>query len=452
MAKVNRIHDRPRRRRSLVVAIVALLAVAALVVYTPRFIARHFLAPGSSDESRTPPSQLGNDDDSSPTDVELREQMEAMGYLAGSIPAPKVSGTTVYDAAQAYNGLNLSLSGHGFVASLLDMEGQVLHTWRLDNELVYPAPSRRPTARPRFFERAHLYPNGDLLVIVGEHGIAKLDRDSKLLWILRDPYHHDIDVLDDGSIYTLVRKFGHIPIRGEEQPTYEDFVCLLDSTGAVLRKISIPRALLDSSYAHLLDKGANTADLTHTNSLQYLDGALASVSPLFKKGNVLVSCRTLDAVAIIDLETEQAVWAMAGPWDGQHSVSLLDSGRMLVFDNRRLGARSRVIEFDPFSGTEFWIYGAKDAESFFSASAGFCERLPNGNTLIVESNSGRAFEVNRDKTIVWDFTNPHRVGVNSELIAALYDLVRLPPDFPVDWIPPNRDRAVSPNDLGEELQ
>lgn len=429
----------------------ALLAVAALVVYTPRFIARHFHVLGFSEESPKPPSQPGKDDDPSPTDDELREQMEAMGYLAGSMPAPKVSGTTVYDAAQAYNGLNLSLSGHGFVASLLDMEGQVLHTWRLDNELVYPDPSRRPTARPRFFERAHLYPNGDLLVIVGEHGIAKLDRDSKLLWILRDTYHHDIDVLDNGLIYTLVRKFGRIPIRGEEQPTYEDFVCLLDSTGAVLRKISIPRALIDSRYAHLLDKGINTADLTHTNSLQYLNGSLAGVSPLFKKGNVLVSCRSLDAVAIIDLETEQAVWAMAGPWDGQHSVSLLDSGRMLVFDNRGLGARSRVIEFDPFSGTKFWIYGAKDAESFYSASAGFCERLPNGNTLIVESNSDRAFEVNRDKTIVWDFTNPYRVGVNSELIAALYDLVRLPPDFPVDWIPPESRPGSFSEQLGRRV-
>jgi hypothetical protein len=56
-------------------------------------------------------------------------------------------------------------------------------------------------------------------------------------------------------------------------------------------------------------------------------------------------------------------------------------------------------------------------------------RLPNGNTLIVESQAGRAIEVTPDQEIVWEFVHPHRAGPQDELIAQLFDVVRLPPDF-----------------------
>ncbi len=64
---------------------------------------------------------------------------------------------------------------------------------------------------------------------------------------------------------------------------------------------------------------------------------------------------------------------------------------------------------------------------FFSELCGTCQRLPNGNTLITESTRGRAFEVTPDKEIVWEFFNPHRAGENDELIATLFELIRIPP-------------------------
>ena len=68
---------------------------------------------------------------------------------------------------------------------------------------------------------------------------------------------------------------------------------------------------------------------------------------------------------------------------------------------------------------------------------GSSERLPNGNTLISESNRGRAIEVTPDKQIVWEFINPHRAGENNELIATLFEVVRLDPRFPLDWVETN---------------
>jgi len=57
--------------------------------------------------------------------------------------------------------------------------------------------------------------------------------------------------------------------------------------------------------------------------------------------------------------------------------------------------------------------------------------MPNGNTLIVESEPGRVFEVAPDGEIVWEFVSPHRLD---DRVAHVFDLVRIPPDFPVDWV------------------
>lgn len=70
---------------------------------------------------------------------------------------------------------------------------------------------------------------------------------------------------------------------------------------------------------------------------------------------------------------------------------------------------------------------------FFSEACGSVARMPNRNTLITESNGGRAFEVTPDKQIVWEFLNPHRSGSKNRLIATLLEVQRLEPDFPHQW-------------------
>jgi hypothetical protein len=94
-----------------------------------------------------------------------------------------------------------------------------------------------------------------------------------------------------------------------------------------------------------------------------------------------------------------------------------------------------VIEFDAQTRGTLWEYSGERDGPFRSRSCGSVQRLPNGNTLIVESDNGRAFELTPDKRIVWEFVSPHRAGERGEYVATLFDLVRLPPDFPTGWIP-----------------
>ena len=54
-----------------------------------------------------------------------------------------------------------------------------------------------------------------------------------------------------------------------------------------------------------------------------------------------------------------------------------------------------------------WEYRAPEPTDFYSGSRGSNQRLPNGNTLIADSDSGRAFEVTSEGEIVWDYAVPH---------------------------------------------
>jgi hypothetical protein len=81
-----------------------------------------------------------------------------------------------------------------------------------------------------------------------------------------------------------------------------------------------------------------------------------------------------------------------------------------------------------------WEFRGSDREPFYSKTCGTAERLTNGNTLITETDFGRAFEVTPDGRIVWEFYNPHRAGENDAFIATLPEVIRLPPDFPTEWI------------------
>jgi outer membrane protein assembly factor BamB len=140
-------------------------------------------------------------------------------------------------------------------------------------------------------------------------------------------------------------------------------------------------------------------------------------------------------IAVVDLLTESVVWAHKGGSRGQHDPKIINDGHLLLLDNRGRPGSSTVLEFDLVTGRPVWEYRGAKERPFFSRHLGAAQRLRNGNTLITESDSGRSFEVTPDKQIVWEFYNPHRAGKNDQFIATIFELLRLPPELGVDWIP-----------------
>jgi hypothetical protein len=96
---------------------------------------------------------------------------------------------------------------------------------------------------------------------------------------------------------------------------------------------------------------------------------------------------------------------------GPHSVTRLENGNLLIFDNgwqRPEGNRSRVVELDPKNKVIVWQYAPRSANSLYSAYQGSAQRLANGNTLLTSSISGHILEVagGARPQVVWEFVLP----------------------------------------------
>ena len=384
---------------------------------------------------------LGADSELSEEERAALRELEAVGYAAGVRDARALTGVTRHDPERAHAGLNLYTSGHAAQALLVDMQGRVLHRWSKDFLDVWPDfPPEQSIPGLQYWRRAHLSENGDLLAIHEGLALVKLDRDSQVLWALDNRAHHDLEVQPDGRIFVLTREPHVVERIHPRLPVLEDYVVVLGPDGEERRRVSVLECVERSELEiDLRARVEHNQDIFHTNSLEVLDGSLASRVSAFRRGNVLVSLRHLDLLAVLDLRERRVVWAAQGEWRAQHDPTVLPSGRLLLFDNEgvfRLGGEehaSTVLELDPLDLSVGWRYRGSELEPFYSETCGTAQRLPGGTTLITESDAGRAFEVTREGEVVWEYWNPHRAGPGGRYIATLFEMVRLPADFPVDW-------------------
>lgn len=383
-----------------------------------------------------PPPEL------SPEQRREAERLLSLGYAGGSVPGRGAGGVTVNEPALSARGLRFFTSGHAPSACLMDADGRVLHRWNISYDEC-----RRQSGLPEgewppgnpevtgCWRRARLLPDGSVLAIFEGHALVKIDRDSRLIWAYPGRCHHDLDVAPDGSILVLTRAVRLVPEIDPEEPCLLDFITRLSPDGEVLGEIDLLAAFERSVYASCLDKAARGGDIFHTNTVEILDGRAATRLPAFAAGNLLISVRELNTVAVVDPRTEEVVWTLVGLWTAQHQPTLLPDGHLLVFDNLGHHGRSKVIELDPLTQEVLWSYADSDSTPLFSQTCGSCQRLPGGNTLITESDNGRVIEVTPAGDIVWEFRNPRRTGPGDALIAAVLDMECLPEDFPRRWLP-----------------
>jgi hypothetical protein len=399
--------------------------------------------------------------EASVTDPEMM-QLQALGYLSGVEPLAEEQGVLVHDPERAAPGFNLVTSGHGEEALLLDMEGRVVHRWAYPSDDLWTVEAREfstkaDEAASKTWRKSHVYPNGDLLVMHSGRGILKLDRDSNLLWHREGPHHHDVTVGPRGKIYTLTRVDRVVAEINGKIDVGDDLISVLTENGSPLRELSILEALEASEFAYLWHESGTfdrarswdgtekpgDRELFHTNAIQVLDGGLAERLREFGRGNLLVSLPRIDVVAVVDLDGERVVWARKLGFKGQHDPTITDSGTVLLFDNKGHSKRSRIWEIDPVTDALKWRYGDAPSEEIYSSCCGTAQRLSNGNTLITETDAGRALEVDRDGTVVWEYVTSLRSLADPELVARVFEVERLPPDFGADWLSPNREWTAS---------
>lgn len=331
-----------------------------------------------------------------------------------------------WDAEQANNGLTLVTLRYSSTAYLVNMKGNIVYRWDLPFYNFWPHPDHVPSKLPNewiYLEKAIAFPNGDLIatytasgVTPYGYGMVKVDKNSRLIWKYSQNTHHDFSIdPETGNIYALIHTFQHNSAytQWSNVGMLEDFAVKLSPNGVELQRISILEAFRHSPYAALLDgynKNRMRWDRLHTNSIAAITPTMASQFPMFKAGQLFISLRNLNSLAVLDPDTQSITWAFNGIWRAQHSPQLLPNGHILLFDNKgridKGHVYSRVLEFDPQTLGIIWNYDGNKANNFYTDAFGRVQRLANGNTLVAEAMKGRIFELTPDKKIVWNFELP----------------------------------------------
>ena len=327
--------------------------------------------------------------------------LKSLPYTGGTFDPDSASrDVLLHDPARAYQGINLYASRGRNAAYLLDMDGAVLHQWKF----------------PATFHHVEVFPNGDLLAVRLARQIIRIDRDSQLLWSYEDAFHHGVWIDAEGRIHALVHPPKLIPEIHPTVPVRDERIVTLSAEGELLDGFSILDSFRDSPFAFLLpsvahldfsaetrDSGEFALDVLHNNHVEIFDGRLAERSDLFQAGNLLVSPRNINTIGIIDGSTRRVIWVWGSSnLTRQHQPTLLDNGHILIFNNGT--EASQILELDPLTNRIVWLY--EDPGEFFTRTRGSLQRLPNGNTLITESEPGYVFEVTPGGETVWRFANP----------------------------------------------
>jgi hypothetical protein len=345
------------------------------------------------------------------------------------------SGVVYHDRERAYPGLNLYASRNLPTAFLVDMDGRVLHQWHAP---VYESDN---------WGHVELLDDNGLLVTVRQHLFLRVDYDSRIHWARPMRVHHDAAVASD-TIFVLERKERIARIGGLPVPVLDDLIVRMTMEGATIDETSIfdivqdqldrkqalriYRWMLDprvirNLFRLIRDQGfildaSGPVDVLHSNTLEVIR---RDHDDAFRRGNVIVCTRDLDRVWVIDMASKRVVWSWGeGVLEWPHHPTLLPNGNLLLFDNGSRRHYSRVLEIDPREKRIVWEYTADDKADFFSYTRGGVQRLPNGNTLITNSDSGHVFEVTPEGEIVWEFLNPH-VSEDGKARAAIYRMRRI---------------------------
>lgn len=374
------------------------------------------------------------------------------------------SGVVTHDPDRASAGLTLVqglLPGIPQIR-LIDMSGREIHRWNVDLFAIWETPGHIVPAQniPKSYLNYHtqgfaVRPDGSILISIGGSGAVNMDRCGKVLWTVDQMVHHSVTADPDGGYWLPNHKpidqtgdrvsrpgvSREVPGMSREAMTRamidswlspEDTVLKIDSAGKPEKEFSVLEALFDAGLETAIHDGrANEpTDPSHLNDLDLVTPALAAKISGVEPGDLLVSLRNMNMLAILDRDDGSLKWHRRGPWVRQHDPDITPEGNIVVFNNRsELGGNitpgSQIISYDPETDQTAVLHPNGPVDAFSSPIMGSHQRLPNGNRLIVESTLGRVFEATPEGDIVWSYVLPY----DATHAALIEHAERVPEDF-----------------------
>lgn len=175
------------------------------------------------------------------------------------------------------------------------------------------------------------------------------------------------------------------------------------------------------------DAGNYFPDAYHINDAEPLSPRLAAKFPQFSAGDLLISLRSLNLVAVLDPRTRKIKWLTGSHTLRQHDPDWEPDGTISVFDNQMGRHFSRVVDFDPATNRYRTAVNGQPL-NFYSRIRGKHQSLRGGGTLISSAEQGRLLELGRDGRISSEILiqDPKNAGRNFVFSEGIF----FPPDDP----------------------
>jgi hypothetical protein len=230
--------------------------------------------------------------------------------------------------------------------------------------------------------------------------LISLSKNKKINWVNNDlVFHHSTEQENDSTIWipSIAENPSHYKIPGFRH----DAICAIDPRNGKVKYIkSVADILIENGYKSLLDLGYED-DGIHLNDIQ---PALYS-SKYWEKGDLLISMRHRNTVALYRPSTNKIIWLKTGPWLAQHDCDFVDEKTIMIFGNDILrGKRDSLIN----GHNDIYFYDFEKGEiskpytkvmkqlGIKTKSEGRCDLLLNGDLFIDESNNGKLYIINKD--------------------------------------------------------
>jgi hypothetical protein len=302
-------------------------------------------------------------------------------------------------------------------AILFSRAGEELHYWPIDYSRLDP---KGLDPENVFLHGIEVFRDGTIVVnFDGGKVLAKLDACGESVWTITGNYHHVVFQSYDGTIWTWEGK---------------SIVQIEPDTGDILKRIDLRDDIIKKHQLHGLfsiraDSGevgiTYLKDAWHPNDVDVLGPEMAAAFPMFDIGDILISLRSLNLVAVLDANDYRVKWSGIGPWHRQHDPDFLADGTISVYNNNMGLGRSNIIKSYPESHRVEIAFQGAEHIPFYSWQRGKHEYLENGNILVTEAERGRAFEVDGEGKVVWDYHNVYDDTRNGVINKAML----LPTDY-----------------------
>ncbi|MEM7522784.1 MAG: arylsulfotransferase family protein [Pseudomonadota bacterium] len=302
--------------------------------------------------------------------------------------------------------------------ALFGPAGDKRHHWAIDYEALDPEGPRQTNV---LLHGMAPFEDGSVVVAFDAGGVlARISACGAPQWVVRGGFHHAVTRDDDGGLWTW---------RGDSMVRVDA------ESGEILTEIDLRRDLIETSGAHgalgiRMEESAEglvyQADPFHANDVEALSREMAPAFPQFEAGDLLISLRDLNLVAVVDPNRRELKWWRHGPWFRQHDPDFQPDGRITVYDNRMgLDGGSRILAIDPETDAVETLFAHRPDAPFDSWRRGKHQVLADGAILIAESEKGRVFEVNEDGALVWE----RQMIFDDARNVVITDATHVPPGF-----------------------